>query len=96
MWIHTFVYMSIHAYNTKLYNYTQAQLQKHTFKSYITLHNLYVAPAWWGLTTEADRIRIEWVLQRTRKTDYLPEEYGSASEKLVAPKCHCCEWLATA
>ena len=45
---------------------------------------LYAAPSWCGLATEADRTRIERVLRRMKKTGYLPEEYGTSSEKVSA------------
>src|SRR6218665_2686142 len=43
---------------------------------------LYEAPASWEYVSAVDRARIEKVLERMRRTEYLPEEYASDSEKV--------------
>ena len=41
---------------------------------------MYAAPAWWGLTTAADRARIESLLARVRRAGYLRDDLPTAAD----------------
>src|SRR6218665_3689741 len=38
------------------------------------------SPAWWGLTSAAERDRIERFLSRMKRMDYLSDDLGSAAQ----------------
>src|SRR6218665_2498809 len=40
----------------------------------------YASPAWWGLTSAAERDRIERFLSRMKRMDYLSDDLGSAAQ----------------
>src|SRR6218665_1359765 len=38
---------------------------------------LYASPAWWGFTSAADRIKLERLVARLRRSGYLPADHPS-------------------
>ena len=43
-------------------------------------HLMYASPAWWGYTSAGERDRIEQLMKRLRRGQYLPPQSPSAAE----------------